>query len=179
MDLVLVLDGSGSIDPEAWLDIMRFSAGIGLNFTTGSGFMQYGVVQFASEASVYMPMQPNNATFMQTLATMKQLQSGTNTSGAMAVARQEFDERGRHGAFKVVIVITDGMWNTGGSPLPIAEEMKRNGTHIFTVAVGNADVSNVKNLSSTPLDKYYYNVSTESELPTILHSMIWSICRRG
>lgn len=70
------------------------------------------------------------------------------------------------------------MWNTGGSPLPIADQMKRNGTHIFTVAVGDADVANVKNLSSLPLSQYYYNVSTESKLPTILHQMIWAICKR-
>jgi hypothetical protein len=38
--LVLILDGSGSIDSAAWLDILGFVANIGLNFTTGHDFMR-------------------------------------------------------------------------------------------------------------------------------------------
>ncbi len=56
--------------------------------------------------------------------------------------------------------------------------MKKNGTHIFTVAVGDAATKNVQALASLPLSKYYYNVSNEAFLPLILHKMVLSMCHR-
>merc|ERR1712086_949095 len=56
--------------------------------------------------------------------------------------------------------------------------MKKEGIHIFTVAVGNANVGNVGALASKPLSKYFYNVTYEDMLPLILHKMIWNMCVR-
>jgi hypothetical protein len=178
MDLMLLLDGSGSIDSGSWLKILQFTANIGLNFTTGHDFMKYGVVQFASVADTYMPLGSNNGTFQQTMQTMLQMDASTNTSGGVAVVEQEFAARGRPGAFKAMVILTDGMWNTGGSPLNITDRMKKNGIHIFTVAVGDANNDNVKALASKPLSKYFYNVTNEDQLPLILHKMIWNMCVR-
>ena len=71
------------------------------------------------------------------------------------------------------------MWNTGGTPLPITDRMKKNGTHIFTVAVGEANNANVKALASLPLSKYFYNVTNEGYLPLILHQMVLALCDRA
>ena len=76
------------------------------------------------------------------------------------------------------VLLTDGEWNTGGDPTPVAARMKKNGTHIFTVAVGDAATKNVQALASLPLSKYYYNVSNEAFLPLILHKMVLSLCYR-
>jgi hypothetical protein len=178
MDLMLLLDGSASIDSASWLKILQFTANIGLNFTTGHDFMRYGVVQFASLAHTYMNLEANNATFQQTIGMMPQMAESTNTSGGVAVVEQEFNARARPGSFKALVILTDGMWNTGGSPLDITDRLKKNGTHIFTVGVGAADLANVQALASKPLSKYYYNVTNEDMLPLILHKMIWNMCVR-
>ena len=178
MDLMLLLDGSGSIDAVSWLKILKFTANIGLNFTTGHEFMRYGVVQFASLSKVYMPLEANNATFQQTMQIMKQMSASTNTSGGVATVEEEFKANGRPGAFKALVILTDGEWNTGGSPVSITDRMKKEGIHIFTVAVGNANVDNVGALASKPLSKYFYNVTNEDMLPLILHKMIWNMCVR-
>jgi len=178
MDLMLLLDGSASIDSGSWNKILQFTANIGLNFTTGHDFMRYGVVQFSSVAQTYMPLEANNATFQQTMQLMQQMTASTNTSGGVAQVEQEFKRNGRPGAFKALVILTDGMWNTGGSPLDITTRMKKEGIRIFTVAVGNANNANVEALSSTPLSKYFYNVTNEDMLPLILHKMIWNMCVR-
>ena len=56
--------------------------------------------------------------------------------------------------------------------------MKKDGVHIFTVAVGEANIENVGALASKPLSKYFYNVTNEDMLPLILHKMIWNMCVR-
>jgi hypothetical protein len=143
MDLILLLDGSASIDAVSWLKILQFTANIGLNFTTGHDFMRYAVVQFSSVSTVYMPLSADNATFQQTMMIMQQQDSSTNTSGGVQVAEREFNTNGRPNAFKVLVILTDGQWNTGGSPLEVTDRMKANGVHIFTVAVGDASIQNV------------------------------------
>jgi hypothetical protein len=175
---MLLLDGSASIEHSAWLKILQFTANIGLNFTTGHDFMKYGIVQFSGQADVFMPLLADNATFMSTVQMIPQFEESTNTSGGVAVVEQEFKKNARPGAFKVMVILTDGMWNTGGSPLNITARMKKEGIHIFTVAVGDANNANVKSLASLPLSKYFYNVTTENELPLILHKMIYHMCDR-
>jgi Cys-rich repeat protein len=178
MDLMLLLDGSASIYSSAWLQILHFAAQIGLNFTTGHDFMRYGIVQFGTDAKLFMPLLASNATFQQVVGMLPQFQSSTNTFAGMSAVEAEFNQHARPGSFKAMVILTDGEWNTGGDPIAVATRMKKNGTHIFTVAVGDAATANVQSLSSLPLDKYYYNVSNEAFLPLILHKMILSMCRR-
>ena len=92
--------------------------------------------------------------------------------------RQEFLANGRPGAFKALVILTDGEWNMGPSPLNETDVMKKEGVHIFTVAVGAASTPNVQALASKPLSKYYFNVTTELELPSILHKMVGAMCTR-
>ena len=65
------------------------------------------------------------------------------------MATEQFNLNARPGAFKALVILTDGMWNTGGSPLNVTDALKANGTHIFTIAVGDADNVNVKVLTIT------------------------------
>ena len=96
---------------------------------------------------------------------LPQFQSSTNTFAGMSAVEAEFNQHARPGSFKAMVILTDGEWNTGGDPIAVATRMKKNGTHIFTVAVGDAATANVQSLSSLPLDKYYYIVSNEAFLP--------------
>ena len=96
-------------------------------------------------------------------------------AGCHAV-RQEFLAHSRPSAFKALVILTDGEWNEGPSPLNETDAMKKEGVHIFTVAVGEASTPNVQALASTPLSKYYFNVTTELELPSILHKMVGAMC---
>ena len=55
-----------------------------------------------------MPLEANNATFQQTMQIMQQMQSSTNTSGGVQVVEQEFNAHARPGAFKAMVILTDG-----------------------------------------------------------------------
>ena len=125
-----------------------------------------------------MPLAASNVTFMTTLDTMKQFVMGTNTWTGCHTVRQEFLAHSRPSAFKALVILTDGEWNQGPSPLNETAAMKKEGVHIFTVAVGEASTPNVQALASTPLSKYYFNVTTELQLPSILHKMVGAMCTR-
>eukprot|EP00759_Apiculatamorpha_spiralis_P034756 PhF_6_TR35774/c0_g1_i1/m.51985 len=178
MDLIFLLDGSGSITPPDWILIKQFTMNIGLNFSSAPALMQYGIVQFADYASTFLHLTPSNSSFQLVMNTMWKFDTSTNTGQGLQYVADEFNTNGRPGAYKVVVLITDGMWNTGPDPIPIAKALQGNGTHIYGVAVGGADVHNVQALCSLPLTNYYFNISTESQLPIILHEIIDNMCWR-
>ena len=178
LDLMLLLDGSGSIGQSAWKKILHFTAGIGLNFTTGDHFMNYGVVEFSAKATTFLPLTSSNSSFQQVVATLPYFAESTNTDSGFEAVENEFNAHSRSNAFKVLIILTDGEWNDGGDPGPISKRLKANHTKIFTIAVGEAATDKVQALASLPLSKYYYNVTNEQFLPKILHKMILSMCDR-
>ena len=178
LDLLFLLDGSGSITPPDWVLIKQFTMNIGLNFSSAPALMTYGVIQFADSASTFLDLTPGNSSFQLVMNTMWKFDTSTNTGQGMQLVTDQFNKNSRPGAYKVVVLITDGMWNTGPDPIPIAKALQNNGTHIYGVAVGGADVQNVQALCSAPLSNYYFNVTSESELPGILHSIIDNMCAR-
>jgi len=178
MDLIFLLDGSGSITDPDWVLVKKFTMQIGLNFTTAPILMQYAIIQFSDSASTFMHLTTGNSTFQLVMNTMWKFSQSTNTGDGLNLVAQEFNTNGRPGAYKVVVIITDGLWNTGPDPIPIATELRNNGTHIYGIAVGGADIQNVQELCSPPLSFYYYNVTTESQLPIILHDLVNNMCTR-
>ena len=128
---MLLLDGSASIGASAWKKILHFTAGIGLNFTTGENFMNYGVVEFSTAATTFLPLTNSNASFQQVVATLPYMDGSTNTESGFLAVEREFNAHSRVGAFKVMIILTDGEWNEGGDPGPISKRLKINQTKIF------------------------------------------------
>lgn len=177
-DLLFLLDGSGSITPPDWVLIKKFTLNIGLNFSSAPALMNYGVIQFADYASTFLHLTPGNSSFQLVMNTMWKFDTSTNTGEGLQFVQYEFNNNSRPAAYKTLVIITDGEWNTGPEPIPIADQLKLNGTHIYTVAVGEANTKNVQSLASLPLSNYYFNVTTESELPIILHNIINNMCAR-
>ena len=91
MDLMLLLDGSASIGKASWRRILHFTAGIGLNFTTGNNFMKYGIVEFGSDAKLMLPLTSSNASFQQTVATLPYFETSTNTESGFVAVEKEFN----------------------------------------------------------------------------------------
>ncbi|OVE77754.1 hypothetical protein BVX99_01650 [bacterium F16] len=60
-------------------------------------------------------------------------QTGTDLNTALTAVSQ------RHGRLRAVILLSDGDWNMGGSPLSAATDMCLNHTHVYPVAVGSDD----------------------------------------
>lgn len=181
MDLTFLLDASGSVPLAAWSHMLRFSATVGVNFTSGDTRVatSLGVIQFSSSVTTFIPFTASNATFLQTLNMMPKISGGTDTAAGMLEVQRVFNTYGRPGSFRVMIILTDGMWNGWSDPVRTSQEMQANGTAVFAVAIGNAAGSNVKALASSPQSKFYYEVSSEADLPNILTSIVNHICDRS
>jgi len=178
MDLVFLLDGSGSIEPSDWVLLKKFTLQIGLNFSSAPVLMNYGIIQFASQAATFLNLTGGNSSFQLAMNTMSEFQQSTNTGAGLQAVADMFSTQARPGAYRVVVLITDGLWNTGPDPVAIAKQLMTDGAHIYTIAVGGASIQNVQKLTSLPLDHYYFNVTTESQLPVILHEVVDNMCAR-
>eukprot|EP00756_Hemistasia_phaeocysticola_P014708 Hpha_TRINITY_DN15353_c0_g7::TRINITY_DN15353_c0_g7_i1::g.87756::m.87756 len=178
MDLVFLLDGSGSISPSDWVLVKRFTMQIGLNFSSAPALMNYGIIQFSDDAVSFLNLTAGNSSFQLAMNTLPQFARSTNTGSGMQAVADMFSTQGRGGAYRVVVLITDGLWNNGPDPVPIAQQLIKDGAHIYSIAVGSASISNVQKLTSLPLENYYFNVTDESQLPVILHHVVNNMCAR-
>ena len=107
---MLLLDGSGSIGQSAWKKILHFTAGIGLNFTTGDHFMNYGVVEFSAKATTFLPLTSSNSSFQQVVATLPYFAESTNTDSGFEAVENEFNVKPNFDENAQLLTCNYGFW---------------------------------------------------------------------
>merc|ERR1712019_18654 len=138
----------------------------------------------------------DKAQFMQSLSTMKKMDSFTYTGDALEVAAKEYASHGRHGDYRAVILITDGVPCTQENVLTcddsiaakrvqaakaqkMAAALKADGADIISIAVGDFGqhgLQFIEDISSSPSSKYVFNPSSWEKLPDLINSIIASVC---
>lgn len=112
MDVIMVLDGSGSISKTNWKRMRRFTWNLAHQFKVGCNDVRIGVVQFGTKATSSLlfgfPLMDNLLAIGTRLLFMFQMNGGTNTRGGLRAAIEMFEKQPRHNAKKVVVVLTDG-----------------------------------------------------------------------
>lgn len=111
---------------------------------------------------------------MRSFIYLNNLKGGTNTAGALkqaneVILQEESGMRPRElGIPKVVLTITDGRSNDELDTKLQADRIKKREFNLISVGIGNAQISELLVLSSTPNDQYYvndfdqiYNIITE------------------
>jgi hypothetical protein len=116
MDIIFVLDGSGSITSDNWVNMINFVS----NVTTGFGSAisatgtNIGIIQFASSVNVELALSAGTSktTVLNTISKMQQIKSGTFTSGGVNQGIATMLQQGRKSVSeKLFIHITDGNSN--------------------------------------------------------------------
>eukprot|EP00824_Muranothrix_gubernata_P007970 TRINITY_DN20185_c0_g1_i1.p1 TRINITY_DN20185_c0_g1~~TRINITY_DN20185_c0_g1_i1.p1 ORF type:complete len:1790 (+),score=415.75 TRINITY_DN20185_c0_g1_i1:2-5371(+) len=150
LDIVFVLDGSGSIGGQSFTVAMKgFVTEIISRFTISEFGVHTGLVQFGSDAVVNQPMTSDMNLFVKSLESMKQLGSGTNGGKGLKLAWEQFKTFGRPAIPNIVVVLTDGQ-DTQRS-LEVAEKMKADGITIVVVDSGkSSNVEHMKKMATYP-----------------------------
>lgn len=143
LELVFVLDASSSVKMAGFH--------LGKNFTKElvktigasprAGGTRVALVTFGTEASLEFNLgDAKTRTENGTLAAIDEVQyrgGGTATAMALKMVDENVAPSARKDSHKVIMFITDGMSNIGGSPLGIAKKLRdRKKFTIYTIAIG-------------------------------------------
>jgi len=131
-DIMLVLDGSGSIPTQDFDLIKSFSVRLARGLELSPTAANLGVVQFSSNARIESPLTDSVATLEQRIQQMVKLDSGTDIDAGINLGQAQFAaSRPNYG--DVIIVVTDGQ----GSGRTAAAAAKAAGITVISVGVGS------------------------------------------
>jgi Ca-activated chloride channel family protein len=148
IDLVFVLDISGSMAALDFEPVNRLEAAKAVigEFLDGRAFDRIGVVTFARDAYVLVPLTLDYAIVRDLLARVRLITQVTDASGARVgfdgtnpsagMAAAEAMMRDSRALSRVVVVLTDGDYNAGIDPVLAAEATALLGVRTYTIGIG-------------------------------------------
>jgi len=170
-DIILVLDGSGSVGSEGFEQIRRFCKEL-VNSVKGNSDVAFSVIQFGSNAQCEVPLTTNYTLIKNGINTMKFMDSGTDFEAGLKRAMDEFVQHGRRNTKKILFFQTDG--DCGGDQWKVtAKEMRENlSIEIFVVGVGNyINENQLLLIASSPYLKHKFVVQDYSKVHTIVNTI--------
>ncbi|XP_078694790.1 collagen alpha-6(VI) chain-like [Branchiostoma floridae x Branchiostoma belcheri] len=181
MDLVLVLDDSGSVGADNFNTLKEFVKRLTTQFDFGQGAIRLGILQYSTAVTTVVSL--NSYDTLEDINTavddMIYKGGGTNTHLALyELVNNAFSVQngGRPTASKVAVVITDGM-----STQPITravQDVKAAGIIVYTMGVGTGtDQSELQQIASSP-DRVF-GASNYDSLLTMTGSLANRFCDDG
>lgn len=137
VDVVLVLDGSGSVTTEGWTKTAAFAKLVVGKIKFGEEHAKVGLVQYSTEAKMFQALTATSGDVETQIGGMAWLKGSTNTAEALVVAREVF-LTGRKDAQSVAVVITDGMPSSKYLTSTAVARIKDQGVRVVFVAVGSS-----------------------------------------
>ena len=192
LDLVLALDGSGSVTPENFELIREFAKNVVR--LSNNEYVRIGILQFSRDVypefylndfieTVDGKEVQNKDLMLEKLEAMQYELGVTRTDMAIDTARQEYftDVRGaRTDVPKRLLVITDGKSTEAEMTLTAAANAKASGIHIFAVGIAMNEPEQTEELlsiASKPAELNVLQVQTFTELDEIYKKIFVFFCR--
>ncbi|CAG5118378.1 unnamed protein product, partial [Candidula unifasciata] len=172
VDVIFLLDSSGSVSIDDYREELIFAANFTNNFQLGKNGALFGAVIFSDDATKLFDLNDfsDHVSILRSLLAAPHLKGGTNTARALEKISREglFDaaDSGRLNATKMLFILTDGQSSNITHTIAAAQQLKNAGVHILTIGVG--DVVNVEELSgmATTPDDFFQADSYE-----VLHKL--------
>nr|XP_033777312.1 integrin alpha-E isoform X2 [Geotrypetes seraphini] len=178
-EIAIVLDGSGSIDPEDFQRAKDFISNMMKSFWQKCIECEFAVVQYGYQIQTEFNLQEsrNAPLALQKVQQIQQLKNVTKTASAIYhVLTEIFNETNGHkkGATKIIMVVTDGelFWDTRNLVdvinMPEMKDVER-----YAIGVGEAfnktkALQELELIASDPDDKHLFRVTNYSALDGLL-----------
>jgi hypothetical protein len=179
MDICLILDESGSIDPEEFSELRQFCLGVVTAYNVAPNAISIGIVMFATTAQTILNYSNNKQTVVNALNGVVQSTGSTCIACGLENANTMAETYGRPGVQKVYIFLTDGYNNQQLDALNAAINTAKNtiGAIIFTIGVDGYDEQQLDTIRTIlPGVNTLFTVSQFNQLNTILANLTAATC---
>ena len=156
IDLVFVLDGSGSIGSSRFQLIRDFAESVASALTIGPEDSLVGVIVFSGSASIQFNLQQHTSarTLRRAIRRLEYPGGGTDTDEALELlisSAQDGTMELRDGRTHVAIVVTDGESNDPTSTTAAANTLHASGIYqVYAAGLGGAVLDELNDIASDP-----------------------------
>ncbi|XP_035692568.1 uncharacterized protein LOC118427037 [Branchiostoma floridae] len=181
LDIIFVLDGSGSIGTDNFERIKTFVSKAVTRFNIGPTQTQIGVIQYSNQpqSEILLNDHQDAASLQQAISSINYLQGGTNTGKALRyLANNAFSGKNgaRAGVSKVAIVVTDG--RSSDDVVRPALNAGKEGIVLYAVGIGGSvDYQELRDIASS--DDKVVNVTDFSGLQSVGNTLPDQVCQTG
>ncbi|WAQ94904.1 COCA1-like protein, partial [Mya arenaria] len=184
-DIVIVIDGSGSISPNDFQTQLQFVSRIveEHDVTSANARARIGVVTFSDVVTDYIRLNDyidDKDGLMARILSIPQRGGTTNTGGALRFVREVILQEGngaRQFAQNIVFVITDGVSTNAADTAAEASNLKTVSSKVFAIAVGDFSVDELYHIASN--DDYVKQVQSFDALSSISNELKRESCAAG
>ncbi|XP_067326670.1 collagen alpha-6(VI) chain-like [Anolis sagrei] len=180
LDIVFVIDGSGSIDPKEY-DIMKeFMISLVKKSDVSHDRVQFGAVKYSAEPETFFHLNryTTKSAIIRAIQNDKSIGETTYTAKALRHSEGLFSEE--HGSRKhrsvpqVLIVITDGDSHDAAELDEVSKKLRANGIIIYAIGIERARPDELLTMAGSE-DKYFY-VNTFEGLKHLYPRISEKIC---
>ena len=162
IDLIFVLDSSGSIGSLNFQLMRNFVANVVRNLEIGPDKTRVGVIVFSYSASVQFSLSRymTNSSLLQAIANIRYTAGGTNTDAAILTCIRQFNTSYgarpiSSGIPRIAIVVTDGQSSSPTATIAAAQMAHSENILSYAVGVGgNVDMTELSAIASDPDSQY-------------------------
>ncbi|XP_026172742.1 collagen alpha-6(VI) chain-like isoform X2 [Mastacembelus armatus] len=178
-DLVFLIDQSGSIDPQDYTIMKKFTAELVNSFKVSEDLVRVGLAQFSSsfQDEFYLNKFYTEEAVTKHILDMVQLGGGTNIGLALDSIREYFEasrgSRRSAGISQNLVLITDG--ESQDDVEDAADRLKDLGIEVFAIGVG--DVHDLELLQITGTPERLFTVQNFGSLDNIKQKVVDTICK--
>eukprot|EP00039_Didymoeca_costata_P024589 m.10768 g.10768 ORF g.10768 m.10768 type:complete len:403 (+) comp4316_c0_seq1:85-1293(+) len=177
MNVVFLLDGSGSIQSSDWTKDLQFVNSMLDRFTMSKDAVMAGVVQFSSSTQTSCSFGADKSTLQGCVSKISQMKTGTNTAAGINAAASML-QSGPSADHNLIILITDGKSNEGSDPATAARNAESSAkAEVYGIGVGSdIDAAQLKSIVTQPASTHYFTVSNYDELNKIMDKVAANSC---
>jgi len=184
VDIVFVVDESGSVTEERFELLKKFIKSIVKRSLIAPDQVQIGLVTFASARTLRWKLNTYKSTgevvqAVQALKKTDQEDSGTYTHLALNTAKDLLfgkSHGGRNGALKMVILITDGPSKYEDKTRASVAVLRKYKVTIAAVGIDNYDRYEIRHIASDPYEDYAFMVDSYKDLTPIAKKVAAVTC---
>lgn len=171
-DIYFLIDGSGSINQEDFLEMKAFMKGVINEFHIGPDRVRFGVVQYSDgiNSQIILSQYSSAARMKVAIDGIQQRGGGTMTGRALSNMAQVFADTARSNVPWYLLVITDG--KSADPVAEAAEALRGDGVIIYAIGVRDANTIQLKEIAK---DKMFF-VHEFDSLKSIQQEVVRDVC---